>query len=103
MKTIFAKLFHIIVIIAACLCLSSPLVADSSKININTATETELCLLKRIGPSYASRIIAYRETNGPFKSPEDITKVRGIGMKTFEANKDTLSVGIEETSEKPAQ
>jgi len=60
---------------------------DQVKININKATVEELCALKRIGPSYAQRIVDYREQNGPFEKPEDIMKVKGIGLKTFEANK----------------
>jgi len=48
--------------------------------------------LKRIGPKYAERIIEYREKNGPFKTPEDIMKVKGIGPKTFELNKDMITV-----------
>jgi competence protein ComEA len=61
------------------------------KVNINKATVDELCVLKRIGPSYAQRIVDYREQNGPFEKPEDIMKVRGIGLKTFEANKDMMT------------
>jgi len=48
--------------------------------------------LKRIGPKYATRIIEFRETNGPFKVPEDIMKVKGIGQKTREENKDRIVV-----------
>jgi competence protein ComEA len=61
------------------------------KVNINKATVDELSTLKRIGPSYAQRIVDYREQNGPFEKPEDIMKVRGIGLKTFEANKDMIT------------
>jgi competence protein ComEA len=63
---------------------------EQVKININKATVEELCALKRIGPSHAQRIIDYREQNGPFEKPEDIMKVRGIGLKTFEANKEII-------------
>ena len=61
------------------------------KININKASVDELSTLKRIGPSYAQRIVDYRKQNGPFEKPEDIMKVRGIGIKTFEANKDFIT------------
>jgi competence protein ComEA len=64
----------------------------AEKINLNTATLEELMTLDRIGPKYAQRIIDYRETNGPFEKIEDIMKVKGIGPKTFEANKDRLTV-----------
>ena len=65
---------------------------NTEKININTATVEQLVQLQRIGPSYAAKIIEYREANGPFEKPEDIMKVSGIGPKTFEVNKDRISV-----------
>jgi len=64
----------------------------NTKININTASVEELVQLDRIGQRYAERIVAYREQNGPFKVPEDIMQVAGIGPKTFEANKDRIVV-----------
>jgi len=69
-----------------------PVLADQGKININTANEKQLCTLNRIGPKYAARIIKYREEVGEFKTPEDITKVRGIGNKTLEVNRGMIIV-----------
>ena len=63
---------------------------QDGKININTEPVEELVKLEHIGPAYAEKIIAYRETNGPFEKPEDIIKVKGIGRKTYEANKDRI-------------
>ena len=65
---------------------------DPPKININTASADELVLLKGVGPKKAARIIEFREANGPFKHPEDFLEVPGIGPKTFEANKDRITV-----------
>jgi competence protein ComEA len=65
---------------------------DSPKININTASGDELIQLKGIGKKKAAKIIEFRETNGPFKQPEDLINVPGIGPKTFEANKNRISV-----------
>jgi len=83
--------------IAACIVLISMLLVPVSviagdKVNLNTATLEELMTLERIGPKYAQRIIDYREAHGPFEKIEDIMKVKGIGTKTFEANKDILTV-----------
>jgi competence protein ComEA len=73
--------------------LSGPSFAgDVKKININKASIEELIQLKRIGPKHAKRIIDYREKNGPFKNPQDIMKVKGIGEKTYELNKDQITV-----------
>ena len=81
------------IVAAFIMVLSGPAFAeDASKININKASLEELIQLKRIGPKYAERIIEYREKEGPFKTPEDIVKVKGIGPKTFELNKDLITV-----------
>jgi competence protein ComEA len=63
---------------------------EAKKININQASAEEIAVLKNIGPKYAERIVQYRQANGPFKSPEDLMKVQGIGSKTFELNKDKI-------------
>ena len=62
------------------------------KININTADQETLETIENIGPVYAKRIIEYREKH-PFKSIEEITEVKGIGEKTFQAIKNYITVG----------
>ncbi len=64
---------------------------DVKKVNINTATVEELVQLNQIGQKYAEKIVEYREQNGPFKKPEDIVQVKGIGEKTWEKNKDSIT------------
>ena len=81
----------LLVTFLAGMAIGTSLAQEQVKVNINKATVEELCFLKRIGPSYAQRIVDYREQNGPFEKPEDIMKVRGIGLKTFEANKDMIT------------
>ena len=65
---------------------------EAAKVNINTASVDELAQLKGIGPSYAAKIVEYREQNGPFAAPEDLLKVNGIGQKTFDKNKELIVV-----------
>jgi competence protein ComEA len=59
-----------------------------TRINVNTASQAELEELPLIGPVKAAAIIAGR----PFKTVEDLKNVRGIGDKTFERIKDSVSV-----------
>lgn len=64
-----------------------------AKCNINTASAKQLAELPGIGDVVAGRIVAYRAENGSFKSIDEITKVKGIGEKTFLKFKDYITVG----------
>lgn len=66
--------------------------AKDGKVNLNKADEAALTTLSGIGPSKAQSIIAYREENGGFQTIEDLKKVTGIGDKTYEKLKDSISV-----------
>lgn len=66
---------------------------SAGKININTASQEGLCTLSGIGENTAKKIINYRESNGPFKTIEDIMKVPGIKESKFEAIKEDICVG----------
>lgn len=61
-------------------------------VNLNTATEDELMLLPGVGPSKATAIVAWRKKHGGFKRIEDLTKVRGFGLKTFRKLKPHLAI-----------
>ncbi|WP_372843245.1 ComEA family DNA-binding protein [Psychrobacter sp.] len=65
---------------------------NQSMININRATEAELVTLDGVGSSKAQAIILYREMFGGFKSIDELTKVKDIGAKTIEKNRQRLSV-----------
>lgn len=65
---------------------------DPDKININTATETELQELSGIGEKKARDIIAYREANGSFKDISELTNISGIGEKTVEKIRDYITI-----------
>ena len=62
------------------------------KIDLNSASASELELLPQIGPVLSQRIILYRKTKGKFQKIEDLMKVSGIGSKTFEKIKDFITV-----------
>jgi len=61
------------------------------KINVNTAGLDELLELPGIGEVKASEMIKLREQKGPFKKPEDLLQVPGIGPKTLEKIKDMIA------------
>lgn len=64
---------------------SPPSSAASSelRIDLNTASATELAELRGIGKTVAARIVAYRKENGRFQRKEEIMNVKGIGEKIF--------------------
>jgi competence protein ComEA len=66
--------------------------AVGGKVNINTASESDLETLPRVGPTMAKRIIAWREANGRFATIEDLMSVTGIGEKTFAELKDLVTI-----------
>lgn len=70
-----------------------PVFAFAAPVNINTADAAALSAgLKGIGPSKAEAIVAYRQANGPFKSADELAKVKGVGGKTLEQNRELISV-----------
>ncbi len=83
----FTILISIAVIFAGTCCATA-----MEQVNINTAPVEQLMQLDRVGANYAERIVEYRENMGRFEKPEDIMKVKGIGPKTWEANKDRIVV-----------
>jgi len=62
------------------------------RININTATQSELTTLPNIGPATAANIIAHREQHGRFEEIEQIKYVTRIGERTFESIEDLITV-----------
>jgi len=51
-------------------------------VDVNQATWPELAQLPGIGENLARRIVESRRRQGPYRSVEDLERVRGIGSKT---------------------
>lgn len=79
-----------------------PTLSVDRPININTADSDTLQLLPGIGEKRAADIIAYREENGPFRIPEELADVKGIGEATLAGLIDYITVSDgTETEEEP--
>ena len=70
----------------------TPAPETPEKVNINTASAEELEALPGIGEKRAAAIVADRTENGPFRVPEDITRVSGIGEGILEGLMDYITV-----------
>lgn len=82
-KTMAALLFA--------LALTGMAVAESSPVDINTATVEQLAeALNGVGPARAEAIVAYREEHGPFGHIDELVNVRGIGLATVDRNRDRI-------------
>lgn len=64
-------------------------------VDINTATEAELQNLPGIGPTKARAIVEDRRANGPFRSLEELGRVKGIGEKTVAELKGAAMAGAQ--------
>lgn len=62
------------------------------RVNLNTATISQLDTLNGIGPTIAQMIIDYREQNGGFNSIDDLKLVNGIGEAKFNKIKDSIEI-----------
>ena len=75
---------RLLALLIACM----PLWAFAGPVDINTAdAETMSSELNGIGLAKAKAIVEYRQKHGPFKNPEDLSLVKGIGNKTVELNR----------------
>ncbi|MDX1499119.1 MAG: helix-hairpin-helix domain-containing protein [Woeseiaceae bacterium] len=73
-----------------------PLAAWAGPVDINTAdAETIAAELKGIGLTKAKAIVEYRKKHGPFKRPDDLSLVKGIGERTVEINRANIRVAAE--------
>lgn len=63
-------------------------IEDELRVSINAASAEELAqILNGVGLKKAESIVRYRDANGPFKTPEALTEVPGIGIALVERNR----------------
>jgi competence protein ComEA len=77
--------------------------ALAGPVNLNSADAATLAKeLDGIGPAKAQAIIEFRQKNGPFKSPEDLLKVDGIGERVLEQNRGNIRLSGAAAAPAPA-
>lgn len=72
--------------------LSRPL-GGGERVDLNSASAAEVARLPRIGMSLAKRIVEDRTARGPFRGPQDLDRVRGIGPGLLAALADKVHFG----------
>jgi len=86
MRKLFVGIFSSALLVLSSLALAAPL-------NINTADAPALAKsIKGVGSKRAEAIVAYRKEHGPFKTVDELTKVKGINAKIVEDNRSNLTV-----------
>ena len=73
--------------------------ACTGTVDINGAEAEELTELPGIGETLAGLIVTERRENGPFRYAEDLTAVKGIGLKTLEKFRDMILIEETESGE----
>lgn len=71
---------------------AGPDASDDGMVSINRAGASELEQLPGVGPVLAERIVAHRESNGPFDEVEDLLDVPGIGESKLASMRDLIRV-----------
>ena len=76
----------------------------ATPVNINTADAQAIAdALDGVGLTKAQAIVDYRNEQGPFKSIDDLTVVKGIGLSLVDRNRDAIRLeGATTTTEKSA-
>ncbi len=68
-------------------------------VNLNTATPDELGLIPGIGPARVRNILAYRRAH-PFRTVDELARIKGIGRKTVRRWRMHLAVGGPSTAQR---
>lgn len=91
---LFKWLFSLGLLLASSVALAAP-------VDINSAdAETLSAAINGVGAKRAEAIVAYRDEHGAFQSVADLAKVKGIGLRIIEANKDNLVAIVPEMPKK---
>jgi competence ComEA-like helix-hairpin-helix protein len=73
----------------------------AATVDLNQAGLAELDALPGIGPVLAGRILQHRSAHGPFREPEDLLAVPGIGPRLYERLRPRIRIGSRPAAEIP--
>ncbi|HAZ6023619.1 TPA: ComEA family DNA-binding protein, partial [Staphylococcus aureus] len=65
---------------------------NNTKVNLNTASVSELMSVPGVGQAKANAIVEYRNQQGAFQEIDDLKKVKGFGSKTFDKLKSYFTI-----------
>ena len=68
-------------------------------VNLNTASAEELRLIPGVGPARIRNILAYRRAH-PFRTVDELARIKGIGRKTVRRWRQHLAVGGPSTAQR---
>lgn len=78
-----------------------PFAAPAAEVDINHADSATLAAeLNGIGKTRAEAIVAYRAEHPPFRSAQDLLKVKGIGQSIVDRNVDRIRIVLDEETGK---
>jgi len=63
-----------------------------SRVDVNKAGVKTLAKIKSIGRKLAEKIVEFREKHGPFKTLEDMLKIKGLGKKKLAKIRDHIAI-----------
>ena len=90
---LIAGMTHQLAVAAPGSSVTTAAVEQTTQINVNSADAATIAsVLIGIGPKKAAAIVAFRQSNGPFKSVDELTLVKGIGEKTLKENKHKIKL-----------
>ena len=93
----------VLVLVLPCAPLGSLARAEKSQlegvVNLNTASPEELGLIPGGGPARVRNILAYRHLH-PFRSIDELARIKGIGRKTVRRWRQHLAVSGPSTAQK---
>lgn len=96
MKGIVSEAFRLLtfaLVLAAMPVMAQDAATEAETVNINTASADTLAdALHGVGPAKADAIIAWREEQGEFTTPEHLEEVDGIGPATIQDNREKISL-----------